>query len=130
MTVKWIKKDYDYSFEEVVKITTGFPAIFHLSVESLSEKLDFYSLLMFKYIFVYEPKKLMQSIDLTYARYMYYKSIGKTIDNSNYGMLFIAQKKFFKLYGIEKGELIGEFNYESNKGYNLKRQLGLENDDE
>ena len=43
-------------------------------------------------------------------------------------MLFISQKKFFKLYGIEKDDLIREFNYDSDKEKILKRQLIMEND--
>ena len=59
---------------------------------------------------------------------MYYKNIGRPVSISNYRMLFISQKKFFKLYGIEKDELIREFNYDSDKEKILKRQLIMEND--
>lgn len=57
---------------------------------------------MFKHIFVSDPKKLMQGIDVTYARYMYYIEIGKSIDVSKYRMLFISQKNFLNYMVLKK----------------------------
>ena len=55
---------------------------------------------------------IMQSIDLSYARYTFYKSIGIEITMNNYLLLFYNQQKFKKKYGISNKELIDMFNIE------------------
>ena len=61
---------------------------------------------------VINPKLLMQSVDLSYARYMFYKEIGLDVDMSNYRKLFTSNKKFEKTYGVTKQELLEKYSYE------------------
>ncbi|UKI58153.1 MAG: hypothetical protein L6V81_01540 [Clostridium sp.] len=44
----------------------------------------------------------MMSLDLAYARYMFYKDIGINIDMNNYSKLFHSNKQFYDRFGIEK----------------------------
>ena len=53
----------------------------------------------------------MQSLALSYARYMFYKDKGIKIYESNYNKLFIEQKQFEKQYGITNQELLERYEY-------------------
>ena len=102
-----------YSRKQVLEMTLKFPGIYSSTIENICEKKEFYDYLGIGNIIVLDPKKLMQSVELSYARYMYYQSIGVVITSSNYSKLFIGQKLFEKRYGKNNSELIDEFNYDS-----------------
>ena len=61
------------------------------------------------FIITLEPKKLMQSYELSYSRYMFYLSIGIHINKDNWRKLFIDQKQFMNSYGITKEELLERY---------------------
>ena len=113
-----------YSKEEVIKMTKKFPAIYGLSIENIKQKIEFYDSIGLHDLTIIDTKQLMQSTALSYARYMFYKENGIDIDINNYRKLFIDQKKFKKIYGITKKELIEKYNYskyleEKNNGRTL-----------
>ena len=70
---------------------------------------------------VVAPKYLMQSVALSYARYMFYLSRGIEINMGNYSKLFINSKQFEKTYGKTKQEILEEYNYEK---YMKKKKNG------
>ena len=55
----------------------------------------------------------MQSVELSYARYMFYKDRGIDINMNNYLILFMGQRNFYKKYGIEKNEILELYSYKN-----------------
>ena len=104
-----------YTKEEVIKMTKSLPQIYGLSIESMKQKIDFYDSIDMHELAVINPKQLMQSVNLSYARYSFYKDRGIDIDMNNYRKLFDGQKRFEKAYGITKKELLEKYDYNKYK---------------
>ena len=100
-----------YTKEEVIKMTKSMPSIYGLSKENMKQKIDFYDSIGMHVLAVIDAKKLMQSVNLSYARYSFYMDKGINIDIDNYKKLFISQKQFEKSYGITKEELLKKYDY-------------------
>ena len=100
-----------YSKEEVVKMTKSMPSIYSYSKENMKQKIDFYDSIGMHVLAVIDAKNLMQSVNLSYARYSFYMDKGFNIDIDNYKKLFIGQKQFEKSYGITKEELLKKYDY-------------------
>ena len=100
-----------YSYDEVLKMSKTFPAIYGLNLESLGEKIDFYNSIGLHKMTVDDSRQLMQSTRLSYARYMFYKEHGLVIDMETYKKLFIGEQRFEKAYGISNEELLERYNY-------------------
>ena len=64
----------------------------------------------------------MQSISLTFARYMFLKDKGIEITSENYRRLFYDAKHFKKQYGIDKTTLLERYNYQK---YMEERKNGI-----
>ena len=111
-----------YTKEEVIKMTKSSPAIYSYSIENMKQKIEFYDSIDMHKLAVINSKQLMQSVNLSYARYSFYKDIGIDIDMNNYRKLFIDQKRFEKAYGITKQELLEKYDY--NK-YKEERKMNL-----
>ena len=101
-----------YTREEVIKMTKTLPALFGLSIENIKQKINFYDSIDMHDLSVVNPKYLMQSTKLSYARYEFYKVKGIKIDMTNYRKLFLGSKRFEKQYGITKEELLEKYKYE------------------
>ena len=101
-----------YSKEEVIKMTKSMPQIYSLSIENMKQKIDFYDSIYMHQLAIIDSKQLMQSVALTFSRYMFYLSKGITIDMSNYKKLYMNNKQFEKQYNITKKELLEKYNYE------------------
>ena len=82
-------------------------------METIIQKLDFYNSIGLDEFLVSNANRLIQSVNLSYARYMFYKERGIYIDNSNYRLLFIGQDEFFRRYKISNKELV--LMYELNR---------------
>ena len=104
-----------YTKEEVIKMTKALPSIYGLSIENIKQKIDFYNLIDMHELAVIDAKMLMQSINLSYARYSFYIDLGINIDMNNYRKLFMGQKQFEKTYGITKKELLERYDYNKYK---------------
>ena len=104
-----------YTKEEVIKMTKILPSIYGFSIENMKQKIDFYDSIDMHELAVINPKQLMQSVNLSYARYSFYKDRGIDIDMNNYGKLFVGQKNFEKTYGITKKELLEKYDYNKYK---------------
>ena len=94
-----------------VKITLNLPQLYTLSIENIKEKIEFYREIGIEDIVLTNTKQLIQSIDLSYARYKFYESIGLTIDMTNYQKLFIGQKHFQQIYKLSNQELKELYSY-------------------
>lgn len=105
-------EELGYSREEAIKMTIGLPSIFGLSIENIKQKVEFYNYIGLCSLAVIDSKKLMQSIKLSYARYMFFKEKGIVIDEISYRKLFVGQKQFEKQYGLTKNEILQKYPYE------------------
>ena len=98
-----------YSRETVINMIKDLPSLCGLSIDKIREKKDFYDSVGLSEIMIKKTSMIMQSVDLCYARYMFYKSIGIDITMDNYLLLFCNQEKFKKKYGINNKDLIEMF---------------------
>ena len=101
-----------YSQEDVIKMTKTFPALFGLSMDNIKQKIIFLREIQLDFIAIEDTKYLMQSIDLTYARYMFFKDKGIEVTKDNYRRLFYGAKIFEKQYGVDKSTLLEKYNYQ------------------
>ena len=101
-----------YSKEDVLKMTRFLPSLYGLSIENIKKKIIFYKQNNLDFIVVDDTKNLMQSIDLTYARFMFFKEKNIEISQDNYSRLFYNAKQFEKQYGIDKSTLLEKYNYQ------------------
>lgn len=92
-------------------MTISFPNIYGLSIENLKQKIDFYDSIGLHDVTIVDPKQLMQGIELSYARYMFYQDNDEEINIGNYKRLFIAQHQFEKKYKISREELLAKYKY-------------------
>jgi len=102
--------------EQVLTMLKKLPTLYGLSMDMIREKKTFYDMLGISEIMVKKTSCMIQGVELCYARYMFYKSIGIEIDITNYSLLFMPQVTFYKKYGIEKKELREKFNYYRDMG--------------
>ncbi|MBQ2873455.1 MAG: hypothetical protein IJE89_05600 [Bacilli bacterium] len=101
-----------YTNKEVIKITIKLPQIWSLTMENITTKKEFYDSIGISSFILVKANLLMQSVELSYARYMFYMSIGKTIDSNNYMDIFCGQKRFETLYGKTNKDLIELYPYD------------------
>ena len=101
-----------YSHENVIKMTKSLPSLYSYSIENIKQKIIFLREIQLDFIAIEDTKQLMQSIDLTYARYMFFKDKGIEVTRDNYRRLFYDAKQFEKQYGIDKSSLLEQYNYQ------------------
>ena len=119
-------KDLGYSNEEVIIMTIGLPQLFGLSIEKIKERIEFYNSINIGEIVLFDSKQLMQSVELSYARYCFYTSFGVTIDINNYRLLFINEKQFERRYGVTKEQLLLKYQYKNNlENQKIKKKVML-----
>ena len=123
-------KELGYSGEDAIKMTKSLPSLYSLSIENIKQKIEFYNSINLHFLAVEDTKRLMQSTALSYARYMFYKERGITIDESNYKKLFIGQKQFERQYGINNKDLIARYDYKKVLEDKEKRRQGLKSTQE
>ena len=104
-----------YTKEEVIKMTKSLPSIYGYSIENMKQKIDFYDSIDMHELAVIDSKRLMQSVNLSYARYSFYIDRETDINMKNYRKLFVRQKQFEKAYGITKKELLEKYDYNKYK---------------
>lgn len=116
--IKQKNKDLEnlgYSLNEVKKITVTFPQVYSLSVDNLTPKIEFYDSIELHNMVVKDPRNLMQSVNVSYARYNFLKEKGIKITMVNYKKIFVAHKQFEAQYKITKETLFKKYNYEESK---------------
>ena len=92
-------------------MTKNFPTLYGLSIENIKEKIMFYDSVGLHNIAILHPTYLMQSVELSYARYYFYKSNNVIINMKNYSKLFLSEKAIKKQYGVTNKDLISLYNY-------------------
>ena len=115
-----------YSRAEVIKMTKSLPAIYGYSIDNIKQKIDFYDSIGLHELAINDTKRLMQSVSLSYARYMFYKEKNIEITDKSYNKLFINQKQFQKAYGITKEELLEKYDYQAYIQQKKTQDLGKE----
>ena len=100
-----------FDMDEIIKMTVKFPSLYSLSIDNIKRKKEFYDMVGLTNVMILEPKYIMQSIELSYARYIFCRNIGIDIDMSNYRILFMAQVQFNKRFGINNEQVINMYNY-------------------
>lgn len=101
-----------YTREEVINMTKTCPQLYGYGIENIRAKIDFYDSINMHELANVHSTYLMQSVDLSYARYCFYQDKGVNITIDNYAKLFCSNKVFKKTYGINKKELIKKYNYD------------------
>jgi len=96
-----------------------FPQIISFKESTMKKKYNYYLNLDMLEIFAKSPKYLMQSLDVTEARYTYLINKGLQINKYNYKKLFISDKKFKLTYGIDNESLLKL--YSEKEGYYEQR---------
>lgn len=108
--------DLGFTYEEVIKMIKLFPPILGLSIETIKEKIAFYRELNILDFIIRNPKYLMQSVSLSYARYMFYLMEKNDVINSNTSRrLFVGDKQFSKQFKVTKEELLKRYSYEESR---------------
>lgn len=104
----FIFKELGYSLEEIRKLVIGYPSILAMSIEnSFVPKLSFISKYDgIKREILNNPRKLMQSLSVTYARFNYLNSISFDFNTSGYSVLFTSHSRFEKSFNINKENLL------------------------
>ena len=114
-----------FNYKNVIEMTLKLPTLFGLSIDNIKNKKEFYDQIGLTDIMILKPKFIMQSVDLSYARYMFYKDKETEINLNNCTVLFMDQKVFIKKYGISNKELIEIYNYQEYIENNTKRKSNI-----
>ena len=98
-----------YNQTEVIKIITTLPAILGFSLENIQNKVDFYKEIGLDYLILNETRQLIQSVELSYARYHYLKH--NNIPLNSHRMLFYSKNNFQKQFNISSEQLLSMYPY-------------------
>ena len=99
-----------YTKEEVFYMIITLPSILGLSIENIGSKVEFYNSIGLREMIIKDPRKLIQSVELSYLRYEYYtKECDMDIDMYNYNILFVNSKYFEKRFGVNKKQLAKKY---------------------
>ena len=114
-----------YSKEEVLKLILGLPTLLGYSNEHLKEKFSFFIKMGLRDVPLSRPRNLMQSVDLTYARFRFLtEERNKEISMKTVSSLFAGSNLFQKTYKISKDELLARYSYDLDvRSKNKKRLL-------
>ncbi len=106
-----------FSKEDVINITQAAPTLITSSIEMTRDKIEYLRSIGLGSIITKSPTNLITSTATIYARYEYFKSRKPPIqiDDEHYANLFITWKNFEKKYGINKEDLLQQFNYDEFK---------------
>lgn len=111
-----------YSYEDIINLSKKFPQIYSLSIDNICEKVDFCNYMGLSDMIVKKKKILVQSVELSYTRYMFYKSMGIEINSSNCEMLFLSENVFIKRFNKTRNELLDLYKYDSSN-LNVKKKI-------
>ena len=94
-------------------MSLSLPAIYSFTIENIKEKIDYLKEIGIVDVILLNPKNLMQSVDLIYARYRFLtEDVGLGIDYSNAKYLFKDRKQFFRQFRVGNEELLERYNYD------------------
>lgn len=101
----------DYNKDQIIKMTVELPPIYGSKEESLDNKIDFMKDINLDPIILESAKYLIQSVELTYARYAFFQDRKEKINRQNYNRLFRGAKKFENSYCITSDELLAKYQF-------------------
>ena len=113
-----------YSYEKIIIMTKKFPQLYSLNIDNIREKVDFFEYIGLADLIVLKNKLLMQSVELSYARYMFFLSMGISITKDNCEKLFMTEAAFEKRYKKSREELLELYKYDYSKISYKKRIKG------
>lgn len=99
-----------YDSNELKDFTVNFPILYILTIENIEDKAVFFNSVGLHKIFL-SDKAIMQSVELSYAIYMFFKSIGIDINIGNSDWLFQSESFFKEQYGKSFSQLMEEYPY-------------------
>lgn len=105
--------DLGYTKEQVIIMTIELPALFSYSMDNIKEKIDFLKSVQLDFIVTKNTKQLIKSVELVFARYMFFNEKNIEINDKTCYKLFYKNKEFEKYYGITKEDLLKKYDYES-----------------
>ncbi|MGM9881270.1 MAG: hypothetical protein ACI31S_00275 [Bacilli bacterium] len=105
-------KKLGYDEETVLFLTKELPAIYSMSIENITDKINLLRDINLEFVILSEPKQLIQSSKLTYARFAFFRDKNITINEDNYKRLFYDSKAFKKSFGISNDEILKLYHYE------------------
>ena len=109
-------KSMDYPDRMVQYITIKYPAIYGSSLENIYYKLQYYNSIGIHFAPIITPKNLIQSVDLTYARFEYFKTISyDPVHGGNFRHLFWSNSQFTKRFGKTNEELLEKYDFKEYK---------------
>lgn len=104
---------FGYSRDEALKIIIGLPTILGYSNENLKEKFSFFVQVGLMDAPIVKARNLMQSVDLTYARFRFLtEEKKKCVSMKLVSSLFIGADSFKSIYKISKEELLKRYSYD------------------
>ena len=109
-------EELGYSEDEVRNIAREFPAILGLTIENIGKKIRFYDSVGLHLVAVKMPRYLMQSVELSYARYRLLQEKKYPISENSFNKLFAKEREFERQFGIKKADLLKKYNYERDFG--------------
>ena len=112
-----------YTKEEVIKMTKLLPQLYSLGIDNIKQKIEYLRKIHLDFIVTEDTKKLMQSVDLTYARYEFLTDQGKIINIENYRMLYYNNKTFTKQFGVTKQQLLTMYPYQEREKRKERRNV-------
>ncbi len=105
-------KECGYDEEEINTLTVNLPALYGCSEENISKKIWYFNLYGMNNLILEDTLKLMQSVELTYARSCFLVSSGYTLEQSTFKYLFLNAKMFEQKFGVTKEEVRELYPYE------------------
>lgn len=103
--------DLGYTKEVVLKMTASLPALFGYNYDGIKEKIDYLNEINLGFVVTENTKQLVQSVELTYARYEFLREIKKEVTQKNYTILFRREISFQKQFNITKQKLLEKYKY-------------------
>ena len=94
-------------------MTKSLPSLFSYGIDNIREKIELLRSIGIGKVATVSPKLLMQSVDLTYARFRFLtEERNKEISMKTVSSLFAGSNLFQKTYKISKDELLERYNYD------------------
>ena len=100
---------FEFSLNDIRNMFIQLPILFGYDMQTINNRINYYISINLKNIIVKDTKIWIHPLELITNRYNFI-SIKENIDQSNYNLLFLNDRDFYKKFKISKEELLkGEF---------------------
>ena len=103
--------EFGLTKEQIIYLTVSLPTIYGVTIENIKQKLVYLESIGLIDVIFKSPKNLMQSAELTFARYEFLKSRGIEVTYDNFRLLFINQNRFKSKFGVSNKVLLEVYDY-------------------